>query len=182
MRTALVYFNANKENGYGACFEDRFEKRIKAQKLLLEQTKVIRRGLSVEEAGILERELQIKNGYPIDPKPFSHMVFNGQVRSKTPKALKKLKERVNEEGVQKQRVQNTNYDLRNSSINAPSIKAFKCKYKQGLGIFEYKKYIGTFESVNKAAKKLNLDPAAIYGVLYPHFPAKSSKGYTFEYA
>ena len=78
MRTSLVYFNTNKLNGYGACFEDRFEKRINNQNLLLQETKIIKRGLTVEEAGLLERELQIKNGYPTDAKPFSHMVYNGR--------------------------------------------------------------------------------------------------------
>lgn len=88
-RLHLVYFHPDKRNGYGACYEDRYPNRIHEQKLDIEKAVVVKDNLTTEEASILERELQTKDGYPLDENPYSFMVNVLVPKAMTPEVQKR---------------------------------------------------------------------------------------------
>ena len=91
MRDRLVYFHPDKPNGYGATSLNRWPKRLEEQGLDVEKGYIIERDLTIEEATRRERELQVRDGYPIDISNYALAVRNSNTVCKTKKA--KIKRR-----------------------------------------------------------------------------------------
>ena len=90
----IVYFHPDKPNGYGATQESRWLKRLKEQKLDVTKGRIVEQGLTLEEASDRERELQLRDGYPLDLCSYKHIRRVQPIAikaSKTPEALAKSK-------------------------------------------------------------------------------------------
>lgn len=86
----LIYFHPDKENGYGATQEGRLQIRLGEQVLDPSKVVIIEKGLTQQRASELERELQLRDGYPVDAKPYSYVINVMQPKSNTPQAIKKM--------------------------------------------------------------------------------------------
>jgi len=86
----IVYFHPDKLNGYGATQESRWPKRLIEQDLDVSKGRIIEQGLTLEEASDRERELQLRDGYPTDAKPYSYIMNILLPKSNTPQAIGKM--------------------------------------------------------------------------------------------
>lgn len=85
----LVYFHPDKKNGYGTTTEDRWPKRLQEQGLDVSKGYIVEQDLTEQEASDRETELQIRDGYPVDAKPYSYVINVMQPKSNTPEAIAK---------------------------------------------------------------------------------------------
>ena len=171
MRLHLVYFHPDKYNGYGACYEDRFIQRVKTQELDVDKLKIISRGLTAEEASDRERILQVRDGFPLDDKPYIEILRLGAIG------------RAN--------MTQETHNKRKASIDySVSIKGLQRVWESKMKkvrVTDYKtgRVIGTYTGIAKIARELGVDSsnacanASRYrtGKKYP----LQVKGYVFEY-
>ena len=165
MRTHLVYFHPDKKQGYGASYEDRFDRRVKEQKHL-DRSKfvVIQRGLTLDEASDRERELQIRDGYPTDNVTYKYWLTKIEPKSHTKQVRKKA-------------VANTDWKNIKRKNYRPNSK-FRHRVK-AIRVIDNSE-VGIYESQLQAAKQLNVHQGSIFQVLKGII--KTTGGYTFEYA
>ncbi len=69
----IVYFHPDKKNGYGATTISRWHKRLKEQNLDVTKGRIVEQGLTLKEASDRERELQLRDGYPLDVCSYKHI-------------------------------------------------------------------------------------------------------------
>ena len=167
MRTHLVYFHPDKFNGYGACYEDRFNQRVKTQGLDVDKVTIVSKGLTAEEASDRERILQVRDGYPLDDKPYIEVLRLGAIgrSSMTQETHDKRKASID-------------YSVSTKGLK----KVWESKMKRVKVTTKEGKLIGIYTGLNKIARKLGVDISNAAACANPKYKyPKSCNGYVFEY-
>ncbi len=196
----IVYFHPDKHNGYGATKEGRLKLRLKEQDLDFSKVRTIEQGLTMQEASDRERELQLRDGYPPDDNPYTHM-RHMQKLSLSPESRKKAVANTDYKAI----VAKIDYKARNAKMDFKAINAYKKGIqppqfnnahllRKAINVFTIerigspkygfkwinKKFFKKFISQVEAAKELNIRQGCISNVITGRY--NSIKGYTFEYA
>ena len=188
-------YSIHKVKKIGCTREDQWDLRLASHlrryknSFLPEDMAVMKIFDNMEEAGQYELDMQIKYGYEVDTHAYTHVINNMIPKSKTKEAIQKqakslsktAKERgdwnkrlITPEAIKKAVASRDSKAIGQHLMKTSPLKKPLKAWKDGM-------FVGKFEGVGDASRKLSIQGVIISNVANPNQRVQSWKGWEFKY-